>query len=293
MKVKSLNEILTEDPPIQFMYLRKLLELFSQSKYLESAFIRGSLARNDYDRASDLDMVLAIEPSAYINLIDSIDELMMENFNVLFKGWPDRIVPAFGGIGFVYLIENGENILQIDLYILPSNKLNKLMNTPNVKMIYQNNQGINQEVSSHDNEINEYITNKFAHFPSIESLLVESAIIAYLIKKRIKRKEEFLNYSESILINKTLRDILRLIFDPSHKDYGWYHLKDTLFRHPTSTKWCLEFERILFHSTIHDSITIVKSLEFALHLTKEQCPEELVNIGTSFEHFIKKMKDGH
>lgn len=293
MIVKTLNEILTENPPIQFEYLRKLLDLFSQSRYLKSAFIRGSLARNDYDRASDLDMVLAIAPSAYIEFINTLDELMMENFSVLFKGWPDRIVPAFGGIGFVYLIQYGDKLLQIDLYVLPSNRLDKLLNTPNVKKIYQNNEEIDQTSQHQDSEIDQHITNKFINFPSIESLLIETAILAYLIKKRIKRKEEFLNYSETMLLNKTLRDVIRIIFDPAHKDYGWYHLKETLSRHSTSSKWCVEFEKILFQSTIHDSISIVKSLEFALKLVQEQCPDELTHIETSFKHFIEKLREGN
>lgn len=294
MNVKTLNEILTENPPIQFEYLRKLLDLFSQSKYLKSAFIRGSLARNDYDRASDLDMVLAVTPSAYIELINSLDELMSENFNILFKGWPDRIVPAFGGIGFVYLIEYDEKLLQIDLYILPSNRLDKLLNTPNVKKIYQRDEVIDlKQDESIEIEINDYINKKFSNFPSIESLLVEAAILAYLIKKRIKRREEFLNYSETILLNRTIRDVLRIIFDPAHKDYGWYHLKETLSRHPTSSNWCLEFEKIILQSTIHNSRSIVICLEFLFNLVREQSPEALTHIETSFKHFIKNLGESY
>ena len=290
MKVQTLTEILTENPPIQFQYLQKLLNLFSQSEFLTSAFIRGSIARNDYDRTSDLDMVLAIDPSAYINVVESLNELMNENFVTLFKGWPDRIVPSFGGMGLVYLIECDSKILQIDLYILPSNRLEKLERTPSVKKIFEK-QNVKLILEENDDEIDAYLISKFSEFPTLNELLIEVVILAFLIKKRINRNQVFLNYSETVLLNRTLRDIVRLIFDPKYKEYGWYHLKEILGRHSVSAKWCNEIEQIIITTSVHNMSSLIKSLEFAINLVREQAPEELSEIEVALDHFLIKMRE--
>lgn len=290
MKVQTLTEILVQNPPIQFVYLQKLLDLFSQSEFLTSAFVRGSIARNDYDRASDLDLVLAVDPSAYINVVDSLDSLMTENFITLFQGWPDRIVPSFGGMGLVYLLECDSKILQVDLYVLPSNRLEKLIKTPNVKKIYEKKESA-LILEENDLEIDNYLRDKFSRFPEVKELLIEAIVLAFLIKKRIVRNHVFLNYSETVLLNTTLRDLVRLIFDPKYKEYGWYHFKETLGRHSVSSQWCNEIEKIIISTPVHSLDTLVKSLEFAIRLIKEQVPETMVLIDTSVDHFLRKLKE--
>lgn len=196
MKFEGLKNLLIESPPSQFKILENLLEVFSREKALRFAFVRGSVARNDYDRASDVDLVIGIDDLLFEPFVNSLNFLMEEHFNPLMPGWSDKIVPNFGGLGYVYLIPENGVIFQVDLYVVPTTKFESVKAIPRAKQVYGKTDQDNVLVDAIQIEKNEkFISQIRSVEQDTEFYIIEILILVFLILKRIKRDQQLLNYS--------------------------------------------------------------------------------------------------
>ncbi len=229
MKHGRLIDVLMESPPAHFVILDELLGIFSSQSYLHSAYIRGSIASNSYDRSSDVDLVLMINDDSYILTVDSLDAIIEQHFSVIRPGWLDKIVPNFGGLGYVYLVSFENKIYQLDLYLLPLSQVDSIRRIPKATLVFSqdakpaslNNQNMAEEVSK-------YIEDKKQSRESIMALGDEIIVLSFLIKKRIKRQQFFLNASETYMLATCLRKLMRLTWEPHLLDFGWYHFLESI-----------------------------------------------------------------
>jgi hypothetical protein len=224
MKHGRLIDVLTQSPPAHFVILDELLGIFSSQTYLHSAYIRGSVASNSYDRSSDVDLVLVITDDSYILTVDSLDAIIQQHFCIIRPGWLDKIVPNFGGLGYVYLVSFENKIYQLDLYLLPLSQADSIHRMPKATLVFSQDARsaslINQKMTL---EVTQYIEDKKQSPESILALSDEIIVLSFLIKKRIKRQQLFLNASETYMLAICLRKLMRLTWEPHLLDFGWYH----------------------------------------------------------------------
>ena len=227
-----LTKLLLNTPPPHFAILDKLLDIFSCQSYLNSAYIRGSIATNRYDRASDVDLVMVINDSDYLAVVENLNIILSQHFVTLRPGWLDKIVPDFGGLGFVFLVADMNSNYQLDLYLMPLSAKNNLKKIPKVTLVFESPQDsiiapMDEKVTGSDSKISSYIKHRKSQAASFEEVCDEFLIITYLIKKRIKRQQFFLNSSETTLQWNSLRQMMRHLWEPQYLNYGWYHFLET------------------------------------------------------------------
>ncbi|NJL23991.1 MAG: hypothetical protein HC902_01585 [Calothrix sp. SM1_5_4] len=195
--------------------LEKLLDAFTASPAIESAWVRGSLARNEYDRASDVDLVLVVDDAVLPTVLMSLDDLLKQYFSVLLPGWHDSIVPDFGGAGFVYLTLFQGCVVQIDLYVLPVSRKERITLIPRLQNIFLSTDRNRPAPTPSDiSSASIALSSLWGRKKNLNSQITELFILSNLIKKRIGRGQRFLNYSETQLLFSCVRDIVRLVFDP-------------------------------------------------------------------------------
>lgn len=271
MELFTLEQLLLQNKPAQIILLEELLGLFSQSPYMSHAFVRGSITRNELDRASDLDIVLAYDGEQYPEIVKNLDILMEENFNTLFPGWQDTIVADFGGLGFVYLIERQCTLFQVDIYILPTERAMSLQKKAKSKMIYRRDGAIGNGVLA--DSVHRFITDFQTRARTSRDFYIEVMVLALLIRKRIKRGQLFLNYSETHLLISSIRNFFRSVYDPEFVNYGWYHIQERMAG-PADDQRELDFlESLVKGESVHtfESLqeTMMRFLELAMRATPE------------------------
>ena len=274
---------------MQFELLDNILEVFSDSSNIESAHVRGSLARNDYDRASDVDLVIVVKPDFFVEVVESADVIMRENFGCLFEGWLDRIVPDFGGIGFVYLINREGTFHQIDLYFVPSHRRHKLNAAPRLKTIYESGPTTAQ---NNPERADQYIAELLATKATAHDIFVEIMILGFLIKKRILRRQDFLNVSETHLIYRAIRDLIRLTFDPAHREFGWYHLEQSIEGNEDAQ---LVLHSLPNHMKAHSFQTLpslIALLNLAWNFVRDFHPSLSVSLRSNVEASLTSLNSG-
>jgi predicted nucleotidyltransferase len=107
---------LTSDLP-QLRILEQILAIFQQYPGFGKAFVRGSLARGNADLYSDIDLLCEVLPQNFASFIEQADTGIKNHHNAIADGLVDTVVKDFGGIGYIYLLETGGRLYQLDLYI--------------------------------------------------------------------------------------------------------------------------------------------------------------------------------
>lgn len=292
MKFEGLKNLLIESPPSQFKILENLLEVFSREKALRFAFVRGSVARNDYDRASDVDLVIGIDDLLFEPFVNSLNFLMEEHFNPLMPGWSDKIVPNFGGLGYVYLIPENGVIFQVDLYVVPTTKFESVKAIPRAKQVYGKTDQDTVLVDAIQIEKNEkFISQIRSVEQDTEFYIIEILILVFLILKRIKRDQQLLNYSETNLLNNALRNLFRHLFEPHLLAFGWYHFMES----NTYPNYVLNLKKNYTQEVVARSISDKNSLRSSLDIAKKLIVSQdtlLSKFSYTFEVFENLLKEG-
>lgn len=282
--MNGIKALLYQTPPLQFVILEKLVEAFTTSPAIDSAWVRGSIARNDYDRASDVDLVLVVDDAIFPTLLTSLDDLLNQYFSVLLPGWYDSIVPNFGGAGFVYLILFQGSVVQIDLYLMPLSRKNQVKSIPRIQNIFISPERNSPTPTPTDLSLaSEALTKLHRRKKDLLTQTTELFILSNLIRKRIGRGQRFLNYSETHLVFSCVRNMVRLVFDPLFVDYGWYHFEENLRRDPIAGAWISRLEKLMFAHVTLSSESLLQTLVYAIELIHNQKPAEIASIRESIE----------
>jgi predicted nucleotidyltransferase len=283
--MNGIKALLHQTPPLQFVILEKLVEAFTTSPAIDSAWVRGSIARNDYDRASDVDLVLVVDDSIFPTIIMSLDDLLNQYFSVILPGWYDSIVPNFGGAGFVYLILFQGSVIQIDLYLMPLSRKNQVKSIPRIQNIFIAPESNRKAPTLSDlSLVSESLSRLHRRKKDLLTQTTELFILSNLIKKRISRGQRFLNYSETYLVFSCVRNMVRLVFDPLFVDYGWYHFEENLRRDPIAGDWISRLEKLMFANVTLTSDSLLQTLVYAIELIHYQKPSEIASIRKGIEY---------
>lgn len=297
MKNKLLEALLLKTPPPQFQLLDQLLNLFSSGTYLVNAYIRGSIATNQYDRASDVDLVLVVKDSAYKNLIEGLDLLLAQHFVVLRSGWLDKIVPNFGGLGFVYLVANSNKLFQLDIYVIPLSSQAKIQTIPRATMVYSHSTHLIEKDEQSEQllttDLQQFISSKKNEQIEIDSLFTEFLIMAFLIKKRIRRQQFFLNYSETSMLWICLRQLMRHIWEPQLSLYGWYHFLEQGEVPSEVLAYKIRLQKIMLSNPVSSAESIKEAFQlfFELNSLSGRAEAEIKSVRTAGELVLEEFHD--
>ncbi|MCG6313287.1 hypothetical protein K6U52_08425 [Vibrio vulnificus] len=268
--IPAIGKLLKKNPPQQFIILSEVLEIFIQSGVLKSAYVRGSLSNNTYDKISDVDLVVCINDQDWEDICELSDEIISHKYKTLFPAWEDKIVPDFGGKGFVHLINHEGKLYQIDLYIMPYSNESNLLSIPQIRKVYPEDcNGVNADYSFSMPGLQQKI-------PSIDEVISEIAVLSCLVSKRVKRGQDLLNYSESHQLTLAVRNLFRVLLDPEYYHYGWYHFSDRLIQYNENSTISADFYNQIISSKgifnledianlINISINLIQSNEKLIH----------------------------
>ena len=282
LNVTEINDILISNKHKQFELLEELKDVFSASPNVSQMLIRGSMAENTYDRLSDIDLVVAFEDKHYIKFINSLNDILTEYFNVLFPGWYDSIVPDLGGLGFVFLIEYKSKIYQVDIYVVPSSLAHKIPKIIPSKLIYHNKNN-NFSIKPLENN-NFFCKNYYQERSKTEDYFIECIILSFLILKRIKRSQVFLNCSETNLLNSAFKNVVRSVLNPIYIHYGWYKLEN-LNKTDRGTKWFNYLKELVKNNSLHDNNSLKKVMCKLIEFVKETSPQTLEKFEAPIQYY--------
>ncbi|KAK1252726.1 hypothetical protein MKX08_003913 [Trichoderma sp. CBMAI-0020] len=219
----------------QFEILQSVSQTCRRYSGLEQLFVRGSLARGDFDLDSDVDLLCVVAAPEYLNFIEKVDSDIQEHHGALMERWVDTIVKDFGGIGFVYLLQTEKGPFQLDLYVSCSGhpSLARLAAVPHKREIFRQ---IPDESPTkayldelryrlHSKEIKRYISGLHSLEPSASRLVTELNILGFMIAKCLGRGNIFVALSEYLMWQRCFIKLVRSKFDKPHIEYGFYHLK--------------------------------------------------------------------
>lgn len=228
---RVVTRVLTQNMPLQHRILGLLLQKFSEIDYVAQIFVRGSLAGSSrcrgqegpavsgFDRNSDVDVVLVVDPKQFATLLSVIDIIMLESFGAIMPGWFDKIVPNFGGVGLVYILAIDGRLIQADIYITP--EISKTFGSLKEKrLLYQRTTPVKRLAKSFD--ISKKIDAFAIERDTASGDFIAGVILAFLINKRQTRRQFFLGFKEMGMLYDVIGRILRRRYDPTMINYGWY-----------------------------------------------------------------------
>ena len=228
----------------QYRVMQDVLNICTDIPGISSSYVRGSLSRGDADKHSDIDILHIVKPNDFERFIEDMDQAVQEKYNVLLPRWTDNIVKDFGGVGFVYLIEDQGKIYQLDLYVACEGApaLQRLYDLPSKQKIYEQPTSgrltpIAQEKFVHSKyRVNQADIDKVVSgFQDKEETTVENIdellILGFMIRKCLDRQDSVLANNEFNMYKRTLIKLARAKYVPELKEYGFYHtaaLKDDI-----------------------------------------------------------------
>ncbi len=228
-----------ENPDLpHYEVLKNVLETCRKIEGLDSAYIRGSLARGDADPVSDIDLLCVVTPDKFENYIEQVRQAVQDKHGAIHPGWTDTIVKDFGGVGFVYLTEHEGKLYQLDLYIAckGSPGLQRLEDLPYKQQVFRVRRNMNTDVEQreryagliyrlHEDHVKRTISNINAVPETPERTLTEINVLGFMIKKCLSRGDDFVAGNEFNMWKKAFIRLVRQKYDPELQDYGFYHVK--------------------------------------------------------------------
>ena len=218
----------------QCKLLQEVLHKCRQSYGLEQVYVRGSLARGDADAHSDIDLLCVVAPQHFVSILEHVRIDISQQFKPAADAWVDNIVPDFGGIGLVYLLDINAKCYQLDLYVAcqgyPS--LERLDRLPHKQEIFRKagGEGHNKRQDTlryrlHADIIEQQTMQMRSTIQSVSQTIIELCLLAYMLNKCTKRGDDFVAADRFHMWKSCFIKLIRHRFDEKHIDYGFYHVK--------------------------------------------------------------------
>lgn len=257
--------------PAQFEVLRAIASHLTASPAVTHLLVRGSLAHGGSDRLSDMDLVVGVREDLYAEFVAAHHALVATAMGGVLPGWPDTIVPRMGGLGFVHLVEQRGKLHQLDLYLTPSTTVDHVRGVTTGELIYTAR--IDPADPGALTAARAFVDDQLARPATVQELIVETLVLAWMLRKRITRRQTFMAYGEAHALTLAARDLCRAVLTPARVGYNWYHLDDDLGRTPLG-RTCLEALAALTETPpVPSAASLRSSLITILGLARRLAPE--------------------
>lgn len=296
-KLKTQNvitKVLRQNMPLQHTILGLLLQKFSEIEYVAQIFVRGSLAGSarcggvaqdapagsEFDRNSDVDVVLIVDPKQFATFLSIIDIVMRESFGAIMPGWFDKIVPNFGGVGLVYILAIEGRLIQADIYITPeiSKTFDKLQEK---RLLYQRATPLMRRAKSFD--IGEKIEAFAFERDTASGDFIAGVILAFLINKRQTRRQFFLGYKEIGMLYDAIGKILRRRYDPTMMNYGWYGFSSRVAKCQRGYDFVVRLKDLMAAGGVDSPATLGAVFQLLIDVMSQCFPLEYAELNDAVE----------
>lgn len=268
----SLADLAEANLPRQFTIMETAIKVLAASPAVTHLMIRGSFAAGTSDRLSDVDLVAGVREHDYARFARAQDALVAARLGQLLPGWPDTIVPALGGLGWVHLIQHDGMLYQLDLYLAPSRHIEDITARTHGRLLYT---AADSSAAAGDTAAaaDAFIDAALAAAPEPVHLIVELLVLAWMIRKRITRGQQFMAYKEAHQFVTAARTLIRAALSPHTAYLGWYHLDEHLGATPIGRS-CLDLlAELAALPAVPTATTLPRMLDTALRLAELAAPE--------------------
>lgn len=251
----SIQQLSRSNQLQQIEFLEFVANVLKQSQAVSHILVRGSIARGRADRFSDVDLVIGIASDDLTGFLTVLDAVVSTATGSLFPGWYDSLAPDMGGWGFVYLVPFRGLLYELDLYVVPEGTIPAVISLGALK-IYAN--AATNHTGNDSRTTEAYIdVNKILTIKPTFNIVIEVFALLQMMSKRVARRQRFLVYGLSYLVNDAMQRLIRHCFIPNSKHWGWYYLEDELGMDPRGHK-CLQELSALISIPLDSDQTYIK-----------------------------------
>lgn len=285
----ALAALLDTNRPEQFNVMDRAIRVLSSSPAVTHLMIRGSFASGTSDRLSDVDLVVGIREEVYAPFVEAHDALVAAQLGQLLPGWADTIVPDLGGLGFVHLLIHQDMLYQLDLYLAPAGRIEQIAAATRGRLLYTATDAPAGDADVSQTEVDTYIRERRRTIPTCEQLLVEVLVLAWLIRKRIVRRQAFMAYKEAHQMVTAARSLARTALSPRTAYLGWYHLEDDLGRTPIGRACLADLADLAAAPPLPTQASLARMVDTALTLARRATPETVTDMQQAidaYQHYL-------
>lgn len=220
----------------QLKLLDELIKYLSDNEMIHSVIVRGSISKGLSDKYSDIDLLLITKNEYFGDFIQNVYDLINKKVPILTEsGWIDTNVPNFGGIGYVFLVEYENEIIQLDLYTLPEENAKRIWEFED-KIVIQTQDSINfkTNIDLENNRFTEIISNiELGHSPDFQDFF-DILLHFEMLSKYLCRKNVYLSCKYWHLLHSKMLKIIRKYLDRKTADFMFYDVERHLSSYESS-----------------------------------------------------------
>jgi predicted nucleotidyltransferase len=287
--ITTIDHLARESRPKQFALLDRMAAAFAVSPAVSHLLIRGSLATGTADRMSDVDFVVAVREAEFIRFAGFLDLFMSVEFGTILPCWPDTIVRRMGGLGHVFLLVHEGQLYQTDIYLAPEGAVPTIQAHTGARLLYGD---LAQPPGGAriDPDVAAYVDRELNRPPGCTDLLVEVLVLVQMMRKRIKRGQQFVVYSEHFLLTTAVKELIKKALTPTSAHWGWYHLDEEIGVTPTG-RTCLAKLATLINRppvrTLEELADVFRRIEHIAELAVPEALELLAPAVAAYKQYLE------
>ncbi|AQZ63008.1 unnamed protein product [[Actinomadura] parvosata subsp. kistnae] len=279
----ALEALAAANRPEQFTIMEQTMRLLTASPAVTHLAVRGSFAAGTSDRLSDVDLVVGVREPEYAMFTAAHDALIAARLGQLLPAWPDTIVPDLGGLGFVHLLVHRHMLYQLDLYLAPAGRVERIVAATRGRLMYTapDHTGAPE---GHP-QVETFIAAARQSPPTCTELLVEVLVLTWLIRKRIVRGQQFMAYKEAHQLTTATRALARTALSPHTAYLGWYHLETDLGATPIGRACLADLAELAAEPALPTLQSLERMLATVLTLARRAAPEAVEQLATAIDAY--------
>jgi hypothetical protein len=223
----TIDELARASRPQQFALLGHAGEAFRTGVYVSHLLVRGSLATGTADRMSDVDFVIGVRDGDFKQFVGALDLFMTVELGAILPGWRDTIVSRMGGLGYVFLVASDGGLYQIDTYVVPESVIPAVQVRTGARVLFGDVAG-KPEDAEHGSDVAQFVERELNRPLTCSDLVVEILVLIQMMRKRIKRGQRFVVYSETFLLLSAVKELVKKALSPTSTFWGWYNLDEEI-----------------------------------------------------------------
>lgn len=285
----ALEALAAANRPEQFTIMEQVMHLLAASPAVTHLVVRGSFAAGTSDRLSDVDLVVGVREADYAMFTTAHNALIAARLGQLLPAWPDTIVPDLGGLGYVHLLVHRHMLYQLDLYLAPAGRIAHIVTATRGQLMYTApDSGAGPR--SHP-QVDAFIAAARQTPPTCTNLLVEVLVLAWLIRKRLMRGQQFMAYKEAHALICAARALTRTGLSPHTAYLGWYHLDRDLGSTPIGRACLRDLAALAAEPAVPTLESLERVLNTVLSLARRAAPEAVERLGPAidaYRHYLDR-----
>jgi predicted nucleotidyltransferase len=279
----TIEDLVRVNRPQQFVLLERAAEIFAQSSSVTHLLVRGSFAAGTADRMSDLDFVIGIRDGDFESFARALDPLMSAELGALLPGWRDTIVSRMGGIGYVFLVISEGALYQIDIYAVPESCVASVHARTGARILYEAPSDLLPSASAGD--VSAFIEAEHVRPQTTTEIMIEILVLVQMMKKRIKRSQHFVVYSETQLLMNAVKDLIKAALAPTSAYWGWYHLNEDVGVTAIGRSCLADLSTLISSPPIVTTEELFRTFGLIEGVIRRAAPEAMASLGPALEAY--------